>query len=952
MMARRPQRMSGLQLGTSSAVPAFDSQESTPQSADSAGSAGIGDVVDSAQEVEEFQHDADYFSKTFDFLPISRKSPSEQRAEIFSAVNDYYKYAASKVYDMRKSRRQSSNGALRQLDAGSSPDSMEIDEAEVAQSAVSDEELGYWEQEAQIWDLLRRLLPLRYSKRNTIKPNRREMSRFKSSSELWDDFLQNDSTAQERKAILECLQTTADESRIDIDDMVKESQQRAERGDIIAYGWLHTRSALKMQKSMNGWSGALDPTTSDAGQILDTTGSNPLVTQLDPDVATRQARKLQPQDEYFERAIWLGCYELLRRGRSIAEIRDWCVERTEVWRAVSMSAIPLSKDEGAEPFTPDPLSIILWRRTCFALARQGGIDDFERAVYGILSGDIQSVEKICENWDDLVYTHYNALLRSQFDSYLMKLLPPDSTATITQSFPAFNAVLFHGDSASAGERLFSSLESHPTISREAKSPLKSLQAAIMSNNLDQFLYEFGLFLGQKANEETQSALIHKYDDGGAKKDETRFFLASENRGMRALVHVYLIVSSLDDLQSSARADLSDRRRAQENIIATYVSTLRLRDMPYLMPLYCSRLQGDRALFTLSKNVSRITVENDRRQLLRIMEKLGMDIAKFVVFQPQSLFRQYPVTETRLPAFGRFTIFSNEPPSLKYGRLLKPEFFDDHAAQDPSAEDLISSLEWFLLVDDLWHETFQAGIAIYKRFLKEFNLTAARALSERVPCWAIFRQKAGLPLTEDLDASWFHEVRMGAEAGTLEENGIGVEEVAVARNFFEMESLVRTLDSMETLASYEDLSQDPTAELGREFWAPAGAEVKNVKSYMQFILHNWLMESVEDDEDFNFLREAYLPETILGYVSVLHFAGTTMSRDNLLECMELASIVAKKDADVASVLMKSGRMKELVEGFAMASKALAFTAEQKRGVGGSSKKMREMGWTRELWAVKP
>jgi nuclear pore complex protein Nup107 len=108
---------------------------------------------------------------------------------------------------------------------------------------------------------------------------------------------------------------------------------------------------------------------------------------------------------------------------------------------------------------------------------------------------------------------------------------------------------------------------------------------------------------------------------------------------------------------------------------------------------------------------------------------------------------------------------------------------------------------------------------------------------------------------------------------------------------------------------------------------------------------------EDGEDVSHLRELYLPETVIGYVSVLHFAGTTLSRDNLLEAMELAALIAKKDSSVQAVLMKCGRMKELVEGFAGCSKALAISSSEKKGAGASSKKMREVGWTRELWSVK-
>jgi nuclear pore complex protein Nup107 len=108
----------------------------------------------------------------------------------------------------------------------------------------------------------------------------------------------------------------------------------------------------------------------------------------------------------------------------------------------------------------------------------------------------------------------------------------------------------------------------------------------------------------------------------------------------------------------------------------------------------------------------------------------------------------------------------------------------------------------------------------------------------------------------------------------------------------------------------------------------------------------------DDPDFDLLRELYLPEVILGYVSVLHYGGTSLSRDSLLEAMELAAMIAEKDSDIAPVMMKSGRMKELVEAFANCSKALAINSEDKRkGGSGSNKKFREMGWNKELWSIK-
>ncbi len=40
-------------------------------------------------------------------------------------------------------------------------------------------------------------------------------------------------------------------------------------------------------------------------------------------------------------------------------------------------------------------------------------------------------------------------------------------------------------------------------------------------------------------------------------------------------------------------------------------------------------------------------------------------------------------------------------------------------------------------------------------------------------------------------------------------------------------------------------------------------------------------------------------------------GTSLSRDYLLECMELAAIIADKGSDVAAEFLKCGRMKELL-----------------------------------------
>jgi nuclear pore complex protein Nup107 len=108
---------------------------------------------------------------------------------------------------------------------------------------------------------------------------------------------------------------------------------------------------------------------------------------------------------------------------------------------------------------------------------------------------------------------------------------------------------------------------------------------------------------------------------------------------------------------------------------------------------------------------------------------------------------------------------------------------------------------------------------------------------------------------------------------------------------------------------------------------------------------------DGDEELAGLRKAYLPETVLAYVSALHAAGTSLSRDWLLECMELATIITARDSDVLSLFIEAARVKELLEAFTATSKTLAIATGEKRATGAGSKKLRELGWSRDLWSIK-
>lgn len=888
--------------------------------------------VEAGSEVEEFANALDECLSPY-------LAPSEKKERLLDLPRRYYENSLRRL---AKSRPKRVGGSHDDAD-------MDIDEADEAGFALSAEEIKRIEGEVQTWDLIRRLVPLRHAAARANPFD--EGQRNHDSGDLLQDFLRCNPVAQERHAVLQWLQTNA-AGGVDIDTMVEDLQRNADRGDVIAHGWLHTRSKIKLRKSMTGWPHLLErQTPSIAESHLNSDGA-PLVTNLDPDAVTRQDRKLEPQDEYFERAIWLGCFEHLRRGSALEEIRDWCQERTEMWRAISMSAVLFTWDAKPEKVDAAPESLALWRRMCYALARNRGSDEHERAVYGILSGDISSVESVAKKWDDYLFAHYNALLRTQLDNFILGKCPPDMASNLTQSFSVFDALQFHGNEA-VEKRLMRLLELKPAIKDEAQQPIKALQASFIANDTAHHLFEQGLLI--ELSNPTRSFAAAMVGDELA---EHKYFPLEQNDGLRIVTHVYILQFLLE--QQDAEDHLQTEKQpqnwrfTQECIIGAYAEYLRRASLQELIPLYCSIVEAPRSYKMLSKSLIHEDEHNQRLIQLKLVKKAGIDVLQFVEEQANLMYYELTIDAElvhRPPPEIHFRIVDPSRPTLRQGRAIKPDFFgEEEDAIDIKDEHLIRSIEWLALVHEKWPKVFSMGTKAYKYFLTHMHLNAARELMKRVPFGDMVRR---IMEQDESEAPHIDDIRFWEDQ--LERSSIIDEKpeqvMSDARNFRDLEAIVVALDSLETIASLVILSAEmPTTN--RKFWGGVGDGIKAAKENMQPLLKGWLVASIaEGDEELRKIRREYLPETILAYVSALHFAGTGLSRDNLLESMELATVVAERSSDLTSVFSATKRMTELVEALAACSKALAVATSEKRTTSVGSKKLREMGWSRDIWSVK-
>ena len=149
----------------------------------------------------------------------------------------------------------------------------------------------------------------------------------------------------------------------------------------------------------------------------------------------------------------------------------------------------------------------------------------------------------------------------------------------------------------------------------------------------------------------------------------------------------------------------------------------------------------------------------------------------------------------------------------------------------------------------------------------------------------------------------------------------------SRNYFELAELVHAIENLSEWRTEEDkyLGKAPKPSGVPSALKRARADVQEA---MQPILKGILLNPIDEEEaeDLKHIRYNYLPEIVIAYNTVLHAAGNLITRDCLLESMELANVIAKggvsgESNGLEEAFVQSGRMRELVEAFALTSKVM-------------------------------
>lgn len=552
--------------------------------------------------------------------------------------------------------------------------------------------------------------------------------RFAGDGHTWTDFLEQHDVSAKRLLIMKWLEESAGRIGGDLDilQMQLESESGSGKG-LWSRGWLNTRERIKGERRLRLWNTSND---SGLGEIKSSDGSLDLVTQLDPDAVTRQHRNLENADQDFELSFWIMLWEMLRRGKPMDEISEWCREHNQYAMAFMVGAHSLSVDGQAVSTSIN--ARYRWRKACIHSAYRTSQNPYERAVFGVLGGDQKFVDSICTSWEDLLYSHLNAHLLSDYKQFLLQSYPSTLPPKQLYSFGELPAIT--QNSWESTSDFLSSLQSNTSLQLNAQNPLKMIQASLISQDIEQLIVKQGIGLARKAQKTPPaiSQLITTAVADLAPTNEEIESLVEDHDALRVLAHIYLILKmAYSDFGSN------DNAAAAENVLVAYIQFLLLAGKMQLLPAYCAQLNAEAASPTMARILPAITDPGQRMHYVKLMESCDMDVNDVLLNQYEFALEYSPLLKAGTDSFRGLKILASVDDTRWPGKRIRLE---RNKPLEEEEKTIVHSMEWYLLVEGYWQETFQTLTDIAERLLLGGRVHAVLELLQKLSPSQVSRRK--------------------------------------------------------------------------------------------------------------------------------------------------------------------------------------------------------------------
>lgn len=829
------------------------------------------------------------------------------------------------------------------------------------------------ELEAELWTLTSQILPCKspdIMERLPFKQNGAlaDLHRYSTNGEIFDAFLDVDAVAMQYELLLEWLQDWKRKHSGEMSDSDLDSYEEAGRGEgIWSDGNAFTKLAIKRRKIERAHPGPLPPSPAVRDMHHRESDSKILVTEMDIDVALRQDAVLVTEDEAWDQAAWQASWELLRRGIEVPENLSWWNERKEQWRNAIVQNPSAQRDRSPNGIWLRIMNLAsnqdYWK-CCKELVQSSMCKtDYEKAVYGIMCGDYNAAKPVCKTIDDHLFAMLNELFIERFQHFV-------SAYRERLEDPTINQYTLPEPTMKEIGKCFTSVRTDPTTKAEAQQPIKYLQGMLFGDDLESFLLELGHAAAQKAHSTGEARAL--FD-----KDETQISESAHNAVkdpeiVRVAVHLQLGLQPLGLLDKGYAKD----KQAMENNVINYIALLEQNAKYSLLPLYASYIHPDRQPRTLGRILGKVTEPKERDLQMRLMKQYSIPVYRVI----------YTICDyARRSWLMKFSQHQTGPLRFteREGKMTKCQSDFIGTGLDEDEIRVLLAHEWINYIDAKnWGMAVWLMTALYKKLFLSGRIATAKELSKRVDLATTSLKVTGMnlglaALIQDTPVNGEEAVD---DSGSEAENGRmtsptkrrkGSKQHLLAKEttdrtiltqqsitWAHLEHLVLALDHLEHWQGLAD-QVETLPKNDRVQMKTAKKQLTDalygVQQAMQPLLEKEFLTNANDEqenEDLKIIRNHYLPECIFAYNSALYFAGHAISRQHLVQCMELAQHVAKNDT-LTNAFVQSKRVQELVTAFALDSQAL-LRANEHGGVSKAGRKQRaqvgEHGGRADIWQV--